>query len=58
MKKILFIVFAAALVFFIAWNVHRSGMLNREHEDIIARADHLISRSEASLARWNHGNRR
>ena len=56
-RKIVFLIFAAALVVFIMWNVQRAGMLNRQHEDIIARADHLISRSEASIARWNHGNK-
>lgn len=56
MKKAIFIIFIAALVIFIGWNIHRAGMLNRQHDDIIARADHLIDRSERSLARWNHEN--
>lgn len=54
MKKAIFIIFIAAMLLFIGWNMHRAGMMNREHEDIVARADRLISRSEASLARWNH----
>ena len=57
MKKAIFIIFIATLLIFIGWNMHRAGMMNRQHDDIIARADHLVARSEASLTRWNHGNR-
>ena len=58
MKKwrIVFVIFAAALIIFLGWNMYRAGMMQREHDSIIARADHLIERSERSLARWNHGN--
>ena len=55
--KIIFLIFAAALIIFICWNMGRAGMLNRQHEDIIARADYLIARSEKSIERWNHGNK-
>ena len=55
MKKVLFIIFAAALLIFIGWNMHRAGLLARQDEEIIARADYLIARSEASIERWNHG---
>ena len=55
MKKVIFIMFATVLILFIAWNMHRAGMLQREHDEIIARADSLIARSERSIARWNHG---
>ena len=54
MKKTAFIVFALLLVLFLMWNIHRSGMLNRESEDIIARADYLIARSERSIERWGN----
>ena len=52
MRKVLFIIFAALIISFLLWNVHRSGMLNRQSESVIARADYLIGRSEKSIARW------
>ena len=55
MKKAIFIIFIAALFIFIVWNIHRAGLLAREDEEIIARADYLIARSEASIERWDHG---
>lgn len=54
-KKTIFLIFMIIMLLFIFWNVHRAGMLQREHDDIIARADYLIARSERSIARWNHG---
>jgi len=54
MKKTLFIIFAICIIGFLMWNIHRSGMLNRQSEDIIARADYLIARSERSIERWNN----
>lgn len=30
--------------------------MQRNHEELMDRADYLIARSEASLERWNHGN--
>ena len=57
MKKALFIIFVAALLIFIGWNMQRAGILERQDEEIIARADYLIARSERSLERWAHGNR-
>lgn len=54
MKKIAFIIFAVLVMIFLIWNIHRSRILNRESEDIIARADYLIARSERSIERWNN----
>ncbi len=34
-----------------------SHNMQKEHDDLMNRADYLIARSEESLARWNHGNR-
>lgn len=52
MKKAAFIIFAVLMIAFLMYNIHRAGILNRESEDIIARADWLIERSERSIARW------
>jgi hypothetical protein len=54
MRKVFFIIFAALIISFLLWNVHRSGMLNRQSESVIARADYLIERSERSIERWNN----
>lgn len=54
-RKAIFIIFVIVILCFLFWNVHRAGLLQREHDSIIASADSLISKSEASLARWNHG---
>ena len=43
--------FAAIMLLIAAHNMKRS------HEDLMDRADYLIARSEASIARWNHDNR-
>lgn len=45
------ICFAAIMLLIAAHNMQRS------HEELMNRADYLIARSEASIARWNHGNR-
>ena len=55
--KYIWILFAVLVVWFLLWNVHRSGMLRAESEDIIARADYLIEQSQQSIERWNHGSR-
>ena len=54
MRKAAFIIFAVLLIGFILWNCHRAGILARQDEEIIARADYLISRSERSIERWSH----
>lgn len=43
--------FAAIMLLIAAHNMQRS------HEKLMDRADYLIARSEASIVRWNHGNR-
>lgn len=45
------ICFAAIMLLIAAHNMQQS------HEELMDRADYLIARSEASIARWNHGNR-
>ena len=54
-KKTIFIIFVVVILCFLFWNIHRAGLLQREHDSIIASVDGLIERSESHLARWNHG---
>lgn len=54
-RKAIFIIFVIIILCFLFWNVQRAGLLQREHDEIIARADYLIARSEKSIERWNHG---
>lgn len=54
-RKVIFTIFVIIMLLFLFWNMHRAGIFQKEHDDIIARADYLIERSESHLARWNHG---
>ena len=42
--RIALIIFMAAIVIFVSVSIIRSGLMNRESEDIIARADYLLDK--------------
>ena len=57
-RKLEGVLFFIGLICFAAIMLLIAGHnMQKEHEDLMSRADYLIARSEASLERWNHGRR-
>ncbi|MBR3401559.1 MAG: hypothetical protein IKG67_04880 [Parasporobacterium sp.] len=51
------VLFGIGVVCFILIMILTVMHYKEQDQDLLDRADYLIARSEASITRWNHGNR-